>query len=71
MAVERKHFLATIAAHPLKDAPRLVFADWLEERGECAEAERIRIAVKNREHRRRPLTNGLVGFYTVGEDADD
>jgi uncharacterized protein (TIGR02996 family) len=35
-------FLRTIAAHPDDDAPRLVFADWLEERGETY-AEFIRL----------------------------
>jgi len=32
-------FLRTILAHPDDDGPRLVFADWLEERGECERAE--------------------------------
>jgi uncharacterized protein (TIGR02996 family) len=29
-------FLADIAAHPEDDAPRLIYADWLEEHGDPA-----------------------------------
>jgi uncharacterized protein (TIGR02996 family) len=36
-------FLDDIVAHPDDDAPRLVFADWLEDRGEAARAEFIRL----------------------------
>ncbi len=36
-------FLQTILAHPDDDGPRLVYADWLEERGECDRAELIRL----------------------------
>ena len=36
-------FLQTVFAHPDDDGPRLVYADWLEERGECARAELIRL----------------------------
>lgn len=35
--------LATIREHPDDDGPRLVLADWLEERGECERAELIRV----------------------------
>lgn len=35
-------FLAAIRAAPEDDSPRLVFADWLDERGESARAELIR-----------------------------
>jgi uncharacterized protein (TIGR02996 family) len=35
--------LAAVLADPEGDAPRLVYADWLEERGECARAELIRV----------------------------
>ena len=39
-------FLDTIRdASPEDDAPHLVFADWLEEHGECARAELIRVHV--------------------------
>lgn len=39
-------FLQTIIANPDDDAPRLVFADWLEEQGECERAEFIRVQVE-------------------------
>jgi uncharacterized protein (TIGR02996 family) len=36
-------FLADIVAHPADDAPRLVYADWLEDHGEAGRAEFIRL----------------------------
>ena len=36
-------FLADIAAHPEDDAPRLIFADWLEDHGQPERAELIRL----------------------------
>src|SRR5262249_7072625 len=36
-------FLQTIIANPEDDAPRLVFADWLEEQGQAERAEVIRV----------------------------
>lgn len=38
-------FLDAIRANPEDDGPRLVYADWLEERGECDLAEFIRIGL--------------------------
>jgi uncharacterized protein (TIGR02996 family) len=38
--------LAAIAAAPLDDAPRLVYADWLQEHDEHAKAEYVRTVVK-------------------------
>jgi uncharacterized protein (TIGR02996 family) len=38
-------FLATIIATPDDDAPRLVFADWLEEHGDADRAEFIRLQI--------------------------
>src|SRR5688572_11174139 len=35
-------FLRSISETPDDDAPRLIFADWLDERGECDRAEFIR-----------------------------
>jgi uncharacterized protein (TIGR02996 family) len=54
-------FLADILAQPDDDTPRLVYADWLEEQGEAARAEFIRLQVererlgrqKSREARRQ------------------
>lgn len=39
----RDGFLATIRATPDDDAPRLVFSDWLEDHGDLARAEFIRV----------------------------
>lgn len=41
--IEREPLLQTILEHPEADWPRLVYADWLEERGETAHAELIRV----------------------------
>src|SRR5437868_6863324 len=39
---DESSFLEVIRAHPDDDGPRLVFADWLDERGEHDRAEFIR-----------------------------
>jgi uncharacterized protein (TIGR02996 family) len=39
-------FLATILEHPDDDAPRLVYADWLDEHGEGDRAEFIRLQIR-------------------------
>ncbi|HYT92744.1 MAG TPA: TIGR02996 domain-containing protein [Gemmataceae bacterium] len=39
-------FLEHIIAHPDDDTPRLIFADWLEEQGDAARAEFIRVQVE-------------------------
>src|SRR5437588_8349072 len=39
-------FLQDIIEHPEQDAPRLIFADWLEEQGESDRAEFIRLQVR-------------------------
>lgn len=39
----KEQFLAAVAASPDDDAPRLIYADWLEENGESERAEFIRI----------------------------
>ena len=39
-------FLRTILDRPDDDAPRLVYADWLEERGDTARAEFIRVQIE-------------------------
>jgi uncharacterized protein (TIGR02996 family) len=46
MSGERKQLLAAIRANPDDDAPRLVFADWLEENGEPDFAEFIRVEIE-------------------------
>jgi uncharacterized protein (TIGR02996 family) len=40
---DREAFFASIREHPDDDTPRLVFADWLDENGDCAHAELIRV----------------------------
>ncbi len=44
--VEQDALLATIAAHPTDDLPRLIFADYLEEHGQAERAEFIRAQVQ-------------------------
>jgi uncharacterized protein (TIGR02996 family) len=39
-------FLEDITAHPEDDTPRLIFADWLEEQGDSAHAEFIRVQIE-------------------------
>ncbi|HEY7425176.1 MAG TPA: TIGR02996 domain-containing protein [Gemmataceae bacterium] len=39
-------FLEDITAHPDDDASRLIFADWLEEQGDSARAEFIRVQIE-------------------------
>jgi uncharacterized protein (TIGR02996 family) len=40
---DRVAFLRAIAEHPDDDLPRLVYADWLDEHGDPARAEFIRV----------------------------
>lgn len=43
---DHQTFLRAICAAPDADGPRLVYADWLEERGECDRAEFIRTQIE-------------------------
>jgi uncharacterized protein (TIGR02996 family) len=43
MPVDDEAFLRAIGAAPEDDAPRLVYADWLDDRGDAARAEFIRV----------------------------
>lgn len=45
---DRAALLAAVYANPADDAPRLVFADWLDEHGEPERAEFIRVQVEMR-----------------------
>src|SRR5436309_2903540 len=45
MGIE-KEFLADIREHPDDDAPRLIYADWLDEHGDEARAEFIRAQIE-------------------------
>lgn len=40
----RESFVAAVADHPGDDTTRLVFADWLDDHGESARAEYVRVA---------------------------
>lgn len=42
-AAERAGLVADVIAHPGDDAPRLIFADWLEDQGDGARAEFVRV----------------------------
>ena len=46
---DRESFLRAIIEAPDDDAPRLVFADWLDERGEGERAEFIRVQIERAE----------------------
>src|SRR5437763_4914099 len=43
---EESAFLRTIVERPDDDAPRLVYADWLEEHGNTPRAEFIRVQIE-------------------------
>ncbi len=43
---EREALIRAIYADPADDLPRLVFADWLDERGEADRAEFIRLSIR-------------------------
>jgi uncharacterized protein (TIGR02996 family) len=45
-------FLLTIREHPDDMGPRLVYADWLEERGDCDRAELIRLQCRDKDEGR-------------------
>ena len=51
---DREAFLRGIFADPDSDLPRLVFADWLDERGEAAWAELIRLQCQFQFPAKRP-----------------
>src|SRR5262249_28839506 len=67
-------FLHTIRDHPDDNGPRLVYADWLEERGECDRAELIRLQCRGEEegraselvHRHRESWAGPAARPTYG-----
>lgn len=46
MTLEHAPFLKAIVANPDDDLPRLVYADWLDERGEYDRAEFIRVQIE-------------------------
>jgi uncharacterized protein (TIGR02996 family) len=46
MSATEQELLAAIWARPLEDAPRLIYADWLDERGDAPRAEFVRVQVE-------------------------
>ena len=58
-------FLRTILASPEDDAPRLVYADWLDENGDPDRAEFIRLQIRlgrtDPHHPEWPRLNAVVG----------
>ncbi len=44
---ERECFIAAIVAQPADDTARLVYADWLEEHGEVAHAQFVRVQIEH------------------------
>ena len=48
MNADGKGLLAAICADPEDDTSRLVYADWLDEHGDCARAEALRMSVERR-----------------------
>ena len=60
---EESAFLVGIATHPNDDAPRLAFADWLDEHDRPTEAELIRVQIELEPIRKRsgePRTDELL-----------
>lgn len=51
--------LRTIREHPDADLPRLVYADWLEERGDADRAEFIRLQIERHARTPDPTARGI------------
>lgn len=62
---ERDCFMARIIENPADDAPRLIFADWLEEQGESERAEFIRVQIALSRIPNIEITNAEQGKFTV------
>jgi uncharacterized protein (TIGR02996 family) len=57
-------FLAAIIADPANDGPRMLYADWLEEQGDAARAELIRVQCELATRPDDPLKMWDVGHHT-------
>ena len=64
---DREAFLRGIFADPDSDLPRLVFADWLDERGEAAWAELIRVQCEVERMRGGQLLDGSTSPFRKRE----
>lgn len=62
---ERESFISAMRDKPAEDTPRLVFADWLQERGEEDRAELIRVQVARARLNPRPVLRVFRGFRTA------
>jgi uncharacterized protein (TIGR02996 family) len=62
MDLRKLALLETIRAHPADDAPRLVYADWLEENGDCELAEFIRVQIERAERDEFDPAQKALGF---------
>src|SRR5262245_11082432 len=65
MTTDREALLAAIAAHPDEDTPRLALAAWLDEKGDPARAEFIRLQVEVGASR-RPIRDALDADFQYG-----
>jgi len=65
--------LATIAAHPAEDTPRLMYADWLDEHRQSIRAEfiRVQIAIAQKEHLPRAILNRYVDLFKRNQELLD
>jgi uncharacterized protein (TIGR02996 family) len=67
MNADEDRFIRAIAAAPNDEATRLVYADWLEERGESARSTLLRKEVA---HFRKPLDRRGAGMWSRAKDVD-
>ena len=65
-ATHDEAFLEDICAHPDDDATRLIYADWLDDRGDSARAEFIRVQV---ERRKKSVEDGRYRDLLTREEA--
>src|SRR5437016_242826 len=63
-------FLQAIIAAPADDAPRLIYADWLEENGDPTRAEFIRLRIQLREQRGRKKALARLAELSADVDGD-
>lgn len=55
---EYRAFLVSVIAAPDDDAPRLALADWMEEQGDAAKAEFIRVQIEQSKYASTTCTHG-------------
>ena len=67
MTDREQQLRAMICASPHDDSPRLILADWLEERGECDRAGFIRDSIRYRNHSSQPATAANLRAWQASE----